>query len=210
MFFFSLRLGFLAFGMRPLLPLLALDPDRLLGALAGAGVGVGPLAVHRQAAPVPEALVADDLDLALDVLVLLAAQVALDLEVGVDVAAQPHDLVLGQIADPGVRADHRTLGHFLGPGGADPVDIGEPGLEALFPGQVDAGDPCHLALPLLVAWVRADHHDPPVPADDLALLAHPLDARLHFHRLVLICTCLRLNLAAGATPLLLLRAYRYR
>src|SRR6266496_349545 len=38
-----------------------------------------------------------------------------------------------------------------------------------------------LPLPLLVARVRADHHDPPVPADRLAPLAHPLDRRTNLH-----------------------------
>src|SRR6266550_225350 len=39
-----------------------------------------------------------------------------------------------------------------------------------------------LPLPLLVAGVRADHHDPPVTADRLALLAHLLDRRSDLHR----------------------------
>src|SRR5512144_1112915 len=37
------------------------------------------------------------------------------------------------------------------------------------------------ALPLLVAQVVADHHDPPVPADHLALVADLLHARLDLH-----------------------------
>src|ERR1700745_4297406 len=36
-------------------------------------------------------------------------------------------------------------------------------------------------LPLLVTRVRADHEDPPVPADDLAFFAHRLDRRSYFH-----------------------------
>src|SRR3954447_2353741 len=39
-----------------------------------------------------------------------------------------------------------------------------------------------LALPLLVPLAGgADHHHPTVPADDLAVLAHRLDARSYFH-----------------------------
>src|SRR4051812_1432522 len=38
-----------------------------------------------------------------------------------------------------------------------------------------------LPLPLLVSWVLADHEDPPVTADDLALLAHRLDRRSYLH-----------------------------
>jgi hypothetical protein len=39
-----------------------------------------------------------------------------------------------------------------------------------------------LALSLLVAEVLADHHDPPVAADHLALVTHLLDAGLDLHR----------------------------
>src|SRR5258708_39969705 len=47
-----------------------------------------------------------------------------------------------------------------------------------------------LTLPLLVAGVLADDHHAPVAADDLALVAHLLDARLDLHRLVSISiTC---------------------
>src|SRR5215213_6472510 len=38
-----------------------------------------------------------------------------------------------------------------------------------------------LALPLLVPRVLADHEDPAVAADDLALLAHRLDRRSYLH-----------------------------
>ena len=39
-----------------------------------------------------------------------------------------------------------------------------------------------LALPLLVPRVLADHHHATVPANHLALVADPLDARLDLHR----------------------------
>jgi len=38
-----------------------------------------------------------------------------------------------------------------------------------------------LALALLVARIRADHHDPPMPTDHPALVADWLDARVHLH-----------------------------
>src|SRR5271163_4395542 len=38
-----------------------------------------------------------------------------------------------------------------------------------------------LALTLLVARIRADHHDPPMPTDHPALVADRLDARVHLH-----------------------------
>jgi hypothetical protein len=40
-----------------------------------------------------------------------------------------------------------------------------------------------LALALLVARVVTDDHDPAVPANDPALVADPLDARLDLHGL---------------------------
>lgn len=38
-----------------------------------------------------------------------------------------------------------------------------------------------LALALFVAWVRADHHDIAVAANDLAVIADPLHAWLNLH-----------------------------
>src|SRR5829696_10410592 len=45
-----------------------------------------------------------------------------------------------------------------------------------------------LPLPLLVSWVLADHEDPPMTADDLALLAHRLDRRSYLHDPFRICS----------------------
>src|SRR6266540_3919181 len=98
MFFFSRRRGFLVFGLAiwrvPLLPLLPPNPDRLLGALAGPGVGVRPLAPHREAPAVPNPLVRADLDLALDVLRHVPAEVPFDVEAPVDEIADLHDLLV--------------------------------------------------------------------------------------------------------------------
>jgi len=49
-----------------------------------------------------------------------------------------------------------------------------------------------LALTLLVTQVLADHHDAPVTANHLALLADLLDARLNLHvRLISCCLSAR-------------------
>src|SRR5206468_11374545 len=100
-FFFSRRLAFFAFGFamsfESLLLLrgdLLLAGDRLLGALAGPCVRVRALTPHRERAAVPYPLVGADLDLPFDVLRHLTAEVALDLEVLVDVLADPQHLVL--------------------------------------------------------------------------------------------------------------------
>src|SRR5918994_452434 len=152
-FFFSLRRTFLtpapvrALGgmlWRLLLPSgLLLAGDGLLRALAGAGIGLGALAVHRQTPAVPDALVAADLDLAADVLRHLAAQVALDPVVRLDVVAQPDQVLVGQVAGAQVRAHAGGGERLVRAGLADAVDVGEGDLHPLLAGEVDAGEACH-------------------------------------------------------------------
>src|SRR4051812_17365616 len=93
-------------GAQLLLPRLLLAGHlHALGALARARVGLGVLAADRQAATVAQAAVAADLHQPLDVLRALAPQIALDGEVAIDRVAQLADLVLGEVADIGVRGD---------------------------------------------------------------------------------------------------------
>src|SRR5207244_415569 len=121
-----------------LLTNLLLACDGLLRALAGPGVGVGALSVHRQPAAVADALVAPDLDLAFDVVGDVATQIALDLQVGVAVVAEPLALLVGQVTDARGHVDPRALAHLLGPAAPDPEDVGEGDLEPLLAGDVDA------------------------------------------------------------------------
>src|SRR4051812_29368810 len=76
--------------------------DRLLRTLPGPGVGPGALASDGEAAAVADAGVTADLNLPLDVLGHLPAEVAFHLEVGVDPRPQPRDLFLGEVPDAGV------------------------------------------------------------------------------------------------------------
>src|SRR3712207_763623 len=93
-------------GIGLLLPRLLLAGDgHALRPLAGARVGLRLLPAHGQPAAMAQAAVAADLHQALDVLGALAPQIALDREVGVDEVAELRDLVLGEVADVGVRAD---------------------------------------------------------------------------------------------------------
>src|SRR5690606_7095603 len=80
-----------------------------LGALAGARVGLGALAAHREAAAVTQALVAADLDLAADVGRDLTAQVTLEAVVALEVVTQLHQLLVRQVLHPGVGAHARRL-----------------------------------------------------------------------------------------------------
>src|SRR5260370_8790436 len=73
-----------------------LPGDGLARALAGAGVGLGPLAAHRQAAPVPHAAVTVDVLQAGNVLQHLPAKPAFDRVVAVEGAADAAQVSVGQ------------------------------------------------------------------------------------------------------------------
>src|SRR5215210_2026082 len=92
--------------LRSLLRRLLLTGDlHALGALARARVRLRVLTAHRQSATVADPAVAADLHQALDGLGALAAEVALNGVVAIDQIAKLRDLVVGQVADVGVRAD---------------------------------------------------------------------------------------------------------
>src|SRR5262249_56229782 len=93
---------------------LLLAGDGLLPALAGAGIGLGALAVYRQPAAMPQALVTADLDLAPDVGLDLAAQVTLDLVVRLDPVPRLDDFLVGHLVHPPVSADARCAERLMG------------------------------------------------------------------------------------------------
>src|SRR5581483_1380885 len=159
--------------------------DRLLRALARARVRLRPLPVHRQAAAVADPAVRADLDEALDRLLPLPAQVALDLVVLVDVALELRDLLVGEVPDLGVGRQAERCADLARGRLADAVDVGQPDLEPLLVREVHTRDTCHAALlplPLLVPRVRADDHGRAVPLDHAAPLTHRLHGRSDLHR----------------------------
>ena len=125
-----------------------------------------------------DATVAVDLDQALDVLADLLAQLAFDGEVLVDEVADAVDLVVGQVADLGVRGDAGLGADLLRGGAADAVDVAERHVDLLVARNVDTRDTGHadlLPLPLLVAGVRADNANDAFTAHDLALFTALFD-----------------------------------
>jgi hypothetical protein len=92
---------------------------------------------------VAEPLPAADLHLAADVLLHLTAEVALDLEVLVDVGADAVDLFVGEVADAGVAVEAELVADLLRRRPADAEDVGQRDLQPLLAGDVDAGDACH-------------------------------------------------------------------
>src|SRR5205814_4360665 len=124
--------------------------------------------------------------LPLDVLAHLPAKVTFDLEVLVDVGAQPRHFLVGEVAHSRIARHRCRVAYLLRGVAADSVDVRERDLESLLARYVDAGDTGHrfasfLTLPLLVARVLADDPDRAMPADDLALVAHLLDRMPNLH-----------------------------
>src|SRR6266699_3336347 len=132
-----------------LLPGLLLAGHRLLLALAGTRVGLCPLPVHREPAAVANPLVAADLDLAPDIGLNLAAQVTFDLVGRVDPVAELHQLLVAEVADPGVPADAGRRQRLQRPRAADAEDVGERDLDPLVAGQVHSRKPGHVRAVLL-------------------------------------------------------------
>src|SRR6266436_6340074 len=104
---------------------LLLAGDCLGLALAGTGVGLGALAVHRQAAAMPQALVAADLDLPPDVGLHLAPQVTFDLVVRFDPVSQLDELFIGDLVNASIAADPGRSERLERAGPADAVDVGQ-------------------------------------------------------------------------------------
>src|SRR4051794_5581268 len=131
--------------------------DGLLGALARAGVRLRPLPVRREAAAMADAAVRADLGEPLDRLRALAAQIALDLDVGVDVGAELRDLVVGEVADLRVGRQAELGCDLARRRITDAVDVGQPDLEPLLIREIDSGDACQVTSPAFACdedWCR--------------------------------------------------------
>src|SRR3989454_7356685 len=130
-------------------------------ALPRAGVGVGALAAHRQAAAVADAAVGADVHEALDVHRDLAPQVALDLQLALDDLAHPRRLLVRPRLDPLVAVDVGLLEDVDRGGLADPVDIRDRNLPPLLPRQIHSRHSRHITL---LGLARA----PALPAQSLS------------------------------------------
>ena len=105
-------------------------------------------------------------------LLALAAEVALDLEVGVDVVPELRDLAVGEVVHLGVAeipTPSATLTAVERP--IPKMYVARP-RAASHAGRLTPAIRAILALPLLVARIGADDHGPPVPADHAASLTH--------------------------------------
>src|ERR1700674_286084 len=167
---------------------LLLAGDGLPRTLATARVRARALPAYRQPTPVAHAPIAPDVHQPLDRARDLAAQVALDLEILLDLLAKFLDVVVGEVLHPRVRVDAGRLQQTLGRGPSDAEDVGQRDFDPLFARQVDACNACHmllLPLSLFVLGILADHPRASPPLDDLAFVADLLDARSYFHPFIL-------------------------
>src|SRR5215469_5229633 len=117
---------------------LLLAGDCLGLALAGTCVRLGALAVHRQAAPVPDALVAADLDLSPDVRLNLAPQVTFDLVVRLDPVPQADQFIVADRVNARVTADSGRVQRLESASPANAVNVGQRDLEPLIARQIDS------------------------------------------------------------------------
>src|SRR5439155_4944559 len=123
-----------------------------------------------------DATIGADLHQALDRLLALAPEIALDLEVAVDVALKLRDLLVGEVAHLRVGREAENGTDLPRRRRPNAVDVGQADLEPLLIRDVDAGYACHgLPLPLLVPWIGADDHRGAVPLDHAAAFTHGLD-----------------------------------
>src|SRR5215208_2193358 len=126
------------------LPLLPPAYGRLR-ALTLASVSLGALATHRESSAMPDAPVRADIYEPPYVLVCLAPEVALDLEVLVHVGADGAGLAVGEVPDLGVRVYAGLREDLPGRRAADPVHVREPDLDPLLARQVHPGYARHLS-----------------------------------------------------------------
>src|SRR4051812_42631888 len=116
--------------------------------LAGAGVGAGALAVHRQPAAMTHAAIASDFHQSLDVHRDLLAEIAFHAPLLFDHAADLAHVVFGQILDAKVAADAGFLKDQVRADPPDAEDVSETDFNPLGARKIDACYTCHSYLNL--------------------------------------------------------------
>jgi hypothetical protein len=155
----------------------ALHADSLARAFASAGVGLGALAAHREAAQMADAPVAFDALEALQIHAQFAAKIAFDDVFAVlDGVHDLGDLLLVEVfrAERGINL--RVGEDDLRVDRPEAVDVAQGDVNALFAGNFHSNDACHkmLSLPLLVPRVGANDANDALAADNLAIVTELL------------------------------------
>src|SRR5687768_7649798 len=92
----------------------------------------------------PQPAVAADFHQPLDVHRDLLAEIAFDPPLLLDDAADLAHVLFREVLDADVRADASLGQDVVRPFAADAVDVGQPNLDALGAGEIDACDTCHI------------------------------------------------------------------
>src|SRR5262249_35126183 len=130
----------------PLSRRLLLAGNRPRLALAGARIGMGPLAAHGQAAAVAQAAVTTKIHQAPDVHGHIAAQVALHHVVAIDRLADLQHFGVGQVIDAALIGDADLLADLLRKPRADAVNILQRDDDALLRWNVHPSNTSHACL----------------------------------------------------------------
>ena len=116
-----------------------LDAHGLLLALAGTGVGAGPLTAHRQAALVADPAVTIDGSEPLQLRLALAAEVAFHLDrLGLDHLGDLDELFLTELSGADVGVDARMFKDLGRRGATDAKHVGQRSFDALLIGNFNA------------------------------------------------------------------------
>src|SRR5260370_3930534 len=156
--------------------------------LAGARVGVGALAAHRQVPAVPDPAVGLNLNQPADVHLNLLAEIAFHAAFFFDFLAEMIDFIFRQVANLLRVIDIRLGGEFLRALLPDAIDRGQPDPKALLRRKIYTCDTCHaillkksLSLALLVLRVDANYPHHAAPMDHLALVTYLFNRCPNFH-----------------------------
>ena len=108
---------------------------------------MGALAADREALAVTKAAVAADVHKALDVLVALTAEVALNHDlVLIDIIADGVNLILGEVLNARIHVNVALDANLRRSGAADAVNVGQTDLNALLTREVDTINTGQLSL----------------------------------------------------------------
>src|SRR6266849_1544444 len=176
--------------------------------LAGARVGVGALAAHRQVPAVPDPAVGLNFDQPADVHLNLLAEIAFHAAFFFNFLAEVIDFIFGQVANLLRVIDARFFRELLRALLPDAIDRGQPDPKALLRRKIYTCDTCHaillksLSLALLVFQVHANYPHHAAPVDHLAFVTNLFYRCPNFHNLCspMLSNCAGLKAAAtGST-----------
>src|SRR5256886_5667977 len=155
---------------------------------AGARVGVGSLAAHRQVPAMPDPAVGLNFDQPADIHLNLLAEIAFHAAFLFDGLAEAIDFILRQVANLLGVIDIRLGRELLRALLPNAIDRGQPDPKALLHRKIYTCDTCHaillektLSLTLLLLRVDANHPHHAAPLNHLALVTNLFNRCPYFH-----------------------------